>query len=87
MLGIGFDSSGDIGDEEVDDDERIRAEISIIKSLLSVVSDGSPLVRAEVAVGKRFSLSHIWSFCGLMACSMEFGSFVMHCTKDTSKMN
>lgn len=38
-------------DEECDNDEKIRAEISIIKSLLSVASDGSPLVRAEVAVG------------------------------------
>lgn len=29
----------------------MRSEASIIKSLLTVVSDGSPLVRAEVAVG------------------------------------
>lgn len=42
------------GDEESDNDEKIRAEISIIESLLSVASDGSPLVRAEVAVGMWF---------------------------------
>lgn len=53
LLDIGLDSSRDGvgGDEECDDDEKIRAEVSIVKSLLCVVSDGSPLVRAEVAVG------------------------------------
>lgn len=53
LLDVGFDSSRDTvgGDEECDDEEKIRAEISIVKSLLNVVSDGSPLVRAEVAVG------------------------------------
>lgn len=53
LLDVGFDSSRDTvgGDEECDDDDKVRAEISIIKSLLNVVSDGSPLVRAEVAVG------------------------------------
>lgn len=42
------------GDDECDNDEKIRAEISIIESLLRVASDGSPLVRAEVAVGTWF---------------------------------
>lgn len=51
LLDVGFDSSRDSGDEEYDDDEKVRAEISIVKSILNVVSDGSPLVRAEVAVG------------------------------------
>lgn len=55
LLDVGFDSSRDgAGDEECDDDdddEKVKAEISIVKSLLDVVSDGSPLVRAEVAVG------------------------------------
>lgn len=54
LLDIGFDSfkDGVGGDEECDDDEKTRAEIIvIIKSLLNIVSDGSPLVRAEVAVG------------------------------------
>ncbi|XP_021731233.1 regulatory-associated protein of TOR 1-like [Chenopodium quinoa] len=59
LLGVGFESSGDGGDEECDDDEKLRAEISIIKNLLSVVSDGSPLVRAEVAVAlARFAFGH-----------------------------
>lgn len=53
LLDVGFDSSRDTvgGDEECDDEEKVRAEISIVKSLINVVSDGSPLVRAEVAVG------------------------------------
>lgn len=51
LLDVGFDSSRDGGDEERDDDEKVGAEISIVKSLLTVVSDGSPLVRAELAVG------------------------------------
>uniref|UniRef100_A0A5B6ZMP6 Putative regulatory-associated protein of TOR 1 n=1 Tax=Davidia involucrata TaxID=16924 RepID=A0A5B6ZMP6_DAVIN len=61
LLDVGFDSSRDGvgGDEECDDDEKVRAEISIVKSLLNVVSDGSPLVRAEVAVAlARFAFGH-----------------------------
>lgn len=56
LLDVGSDSFRDAGgDDECDDDEKIRFEISIVKSLLSVVSDGSPLVRAEVAVGTFLS--------------------------------
>ena len=53
MLDVGGDVCRDVaaGGDECDDDEKNRAEISIVRSLLSVVSDGSPLVRAEVAVG------------------------------------
>ncbi|KAJ7950080.1 regulatory-associated protein of TOR 1-like [Quillaja saponaria] len=61
LLDVGFNSGRDGvgGDEECDDDEKLRAEISIIRSLLSVVSDGSPLVRAEVAVAlARFTFGH-----------------------------
>ncbi|KAI6673273.1 hypothetical protein NL676_001179 [Syzygium grande] len=61
LLDVGSASSTDSvsRDEEYDDDEKSRAEISIIKSLLSVVSDGSPLVRAEVAVAMgRFAFRH-----------------------------
>lgn len=59
LLDVGFDSTRDVGDEEGDDDEKVRAEISIVKSLLNVVSDGSPLVRAEVAVAlARFAFGH-----------------------------
>ena len=53
LVDIGFDSSKSVVDDEFDDDEKIRAEEAIIKSLLDVVSDGSPLVRAEVAVGTQ----------------------------------
>ncbi|KAA8517693.1 hypothetical protein F0562_015167 [Nyssa sinensis] len=61
LLDVGFDSSRDGvgGDEECDDDEKVRLEMSIVKSLLTVVSDGSPLVRAEVAVAlARFAFGH-----------------------------
>ncbi|GLU17889.1 hypothetical protein SLE2022_342370 [Rubroshorea leprosula] len=62
LLDVGFDTSRDgVGGDEECDDEKIRAEaeISIIESLLSVVSDGSPLVRAEVAVAlARFAFGH-----------------------------
>lgn len=53
LLDVGFDSARDGvgGDEDCDDEEKVRTEVSIIKSLLSVASDGSPLVRVEVAVG------------------------------------
>ncbi|GAV80856.1 WD40 domain-containing protein [Cephalotus follicularis] len=61
LLDVGSESCRDGvgGDEESDDDEKIRVEISIVRSLLSVVSDGSPLVRAEVAVAiARFAFGH-----------------------------
>lgn len=55
LLDVGFDSCRDniTGDVILDDDEKNKAEITIVESLLSVASDGSPLVRAEVAVGKH----------------------------------
>lgn len=57
---MGFDPCRSVGgDDECDDDDKFRAEVSIVKSLLSVASDGSPLVRAEVAVGRWWS---IWMF-------------------------
>ncbi|KAL5709830.1 Regulatory-associated protein of TOR 1 [Ranunculus cassubicifolius] len=60
LLDIGSDSFRDVGgDEDCDDDEKVRAELNIVKSLLTVVSDGSPLVRAEVAVAfARFAFGH-----------------------------
>ena len=39
------------GDDDSDDDEKVRAEINVVRSLLQLSSDGSPLVRAEVSVG------------------------------------
>ncbi|CAL0304399.1 unnamed protein product [Lupinus luteus] len=60
LLDVGFRSFRGVGgDEECDDDDKFRAEVSIVKSLLSVASDGSPLVRAEVAVAlARFAFGH-----------------------------
>ncbi|XVF84220.1 hypothetical protein PTKIN_Ptkin17bG0008200 [Pterospermum kingtungense] len=61
LLDVGFDSfrDGVAGEEEFDDDEKSRAEVIIVRSLLNVVSDGSPLVRAEVAVAlARFAFGH-----------------------------
>ncbi|KFK24674.1 hypothetical protein AALP_AA8G010200 [Arabis alpina] len=49
----------DVGYKEFDDDENIIAEDIVINSLLDVVSDGSALVRAEVAVAlARFAFGH-----------------------------
>ncbi|XP_027349428.1 regulatory-associated protein of TOR 1 isoform X5 [Abrus precatorius] len=60
LLDVGFDSCRSVGgDEECDDDDKFRAEVSIVKSLLCVATDGSPLVRAEVAVAlARFAFGH-----------------------------
>ncbi|CAA7033373.1 unnamed protein product [Microthlaspi erraticum] len=59
LLDVGFDSGKGVGDEEFDNDEKIIVEDIIIKSLLDVVSDGSPLVRAEVAVAlARLAFGH-----------------------------
>ncbi|XP_008799843.2 regulatory-associated protein of TOR 1-like isoform X2 [Phoenix dactylifera] len=46
-------------DEDCEEDEKIKAELNIVKNLLQVVGDGSPLVRAEVAVALAcFAFSH-----------------------------
>ncbi|KAF9595649.1 hypothetical protein IFM89_001550 [Coptis chinensis] len=60
LLDIGSDSFKDVeGDEDSDDDEKVRADLNIVKSLLTFVSDGSPLVRAELAVAfARFAFGH-----------------------------
>ncbi|XP_011623063.1 regulatory-associated protein of TOR 2 isoform X1 [Amborella trichopoda] len=61
LLDTGADSFRDAvaGDEDSDDDEKNRAELNIISSLLKIVSDGSPLVRAEVAAAlARFAFGH-----------------------------
>ncbi|KAJ6818131.1 regulatory-associated protein of TOR 2 isoform X1 [Iris pallida] len=61
LLEVGSDSfrDGHGVDDECDDDEKIKAELNIVKILLPVVADGSPLVRAEVAVAfARFAFGH-----------------------------
>ena len=50
LLDMGSTSSNGV-DDDSDDDEKIKAEINVIRSLLQVSSDGSPLVRCEVAIG------------------------------------
>jgi len=53
LLSVGFGTCRSVHrDEECDDAEKFRAEVSVVKSILCVASDGSPLVRAEVAVGR-----------------------------------
>lgn len=37
-------------------DEKSNAELCIVKSLMHVLGDGCPLVRAEVAVGMLIAL-------------------------------
>ncbi|KAL6002962.1 Regulatory-associated protein of TOR 2 [Asimina triloba] len=61
LLDIGSDTYRDgLGsDGDCDDDEKNKTELNIVKSILKVVSDGSPLVRAEVAVAlARFAFGH-----------------------------
>ncbi|CAN0879595.1 Regulatory-associated protein of TOR 1 [Linum grandiflorum] len=60
LLDIGGDSSQDsVGVDDELDVEKVSAENSIVGSILSAVSDGSPLVREEVAVALgRFAFGH-----------------------------
>ncbi|KAJ1688768.1 hypothetical protein LUZ63_012923 [Rhynchospora breviuscula] len=46
-------------DEDGDDDEKLKAELNIVKSLFPIASDGSPLVRAEIVSAlARFAIGH-----------------------------
>ncbi|KAK8450235.1 hypothetical protein SEVIR_7G338000v4 [Setaria viridis] len=46
-------------DDDSDDDEKLKAETIVVRSLLQVSSDCSPLVRSEVAIAlTRFALGH-----------------------------
>ncbi|AQK56955.1 Regulatory-associated protein of TOR 1 [Zea mays] len=46
-------------DDDSDDDEKVKAEINVVRSLLQISSDGSPLVRSEVAIAlTHFALGH-----------------------------
>ncbi|KAL7264205.1 hypothetical protein ACSBR1_002206 [Camellia fascicularis] len=58
LLESGSDSCEDWSEisEEIQDNKKMKDEISIVQSLLAVVSDGNPLVRLEVAIAlARFS--------------------------------
>ncbi|KAG2622644.1 hypothetical protein PVAP13_3KG052794 [Panicum virgatum] len=58
LLDMGSTSSNG-ADDDSDDDEKVKAEINVVRSLLQVSSDGSPLVRCEVAIAlTRFALGH-----------------------------
>ncbi|XP_039798111.1 regulatory-associated protein of TOR 1-like isoform X1 [Panicum virgatum] len=58
LLDMGSTSSNGV-DDDSDDDEKVKAEINVVRSLLQVSSDGSPLVRCEVAIAlTRFALGH-----------------------------
>jgi regulatory associated protein of mTOR len=47
---MGSTSSNGV-DDDSDDDRKLKAEIHVVRSLLQVSSDGSPLVRSVVAIG------------------------------------
>ncbi|KAF3327412.1 regulatory-associated protein of TOR 2-like isoform X1 [Carex littledalei] len=61
LLDVGSNSfrDGQGLDEDCDDDEKLKAELNIVKSIFQVASDGSPLVRAEVVAAlSRFAIGH-----------------------------
>eukprot|EP00249_Psilotum_nudum_P023321 c28829_g1_i1 orf=818-4927(+) len=57
LIDVGNESFGEGSslEDEDEDEDRCRAEQEIAKNLLKVLRDGSPLVRAELAIG----LSHL----------------------------
>ncbi|XP_028556354.1 regulatory-associated protein of TOR 1 isoform X2 [Dendrobium catenatum] len=61
LIEVGSNSfrDGNGGDEDCDVDDKAKAELSIVKSLMQALGDGSPLVRSEVAVAlARFGFGH-----------------------------
>ncbi|KAG6483621.1 hypothetical protein ZIOFF_060272 [Zingiber officinale] len=50
VASITFDNGHRV-DEDFEDNEKLKSELNIIKNLLQLAVDGSPLVRTEVAVG------------------------------------
>jgi regulatory associated protein of mTOR len=50
LLDVGSSSISGL-DDDSQYDEKVKAEINVVRSLLQVSSDGSPLVRSEVATG------------------------------------
>ncbi|KAF8748893.1 hypothetical protein HU200_012820 [Digitaria exilis] len=58
LLDMGSTSVNGV-DDDSDDDEKLRAEINVVRSLLQISSDASPLVRSEAAIAlTRFALGH-----------------------------
>jgi len=50
-LGNLLDNTLNGSDDDSDDEEKVKAKINVVRSLLQMSSDGSPLVRSEVAIG------------------------------------
>lgn len=75
LIDVGSDSFRDtaLGDEDCDDDDKNKAELDIVRSLMKIISDGSPLVRAEVAVGMHLFLliyaANLWYFLLKINCT------------------
>jgi len=61
LLDMGSTSSNG-ADDDSDDDEKVKAKINVVRSLLQVSSDCSPLVRCEIAIGMCISKKYI-IFC------------------------
>lgn len=61
LITVNNDLTGEVSslDDDDEDDERHRAELEIANILLKVICDGSPLVRAELAIGlSRLAVGH-----------------------------
>lgn len=75
LLDVGSYSFRDTasGDEDCDDDDKSKAELDIVRSLMKIISDGSPLVRAEVAVGMHLIFLtyalNLWYFLLKVNCT------------------
>jgi regulator-associated protein of mTOR len=53
---VGLDGGSTEGADDDVDEDNLAAEQKIASLLLKVLSDGSPLVRAELAIGKKEDL-------------------------------
>lgn len=95
LLDTGLDKSkvGDeyCDDDDIDNDEKVRAEAAIVKSLLNVVSDGSPLVRIEVVAGTSsiyILFSHAYGFFVISAATLvSYSSFIIFLAVKMKKSN
>jgi regulator-associated protein of mTOR len=56
LVRVGLDGGSTEGAEDDVDEDNLAAEQKIASLLLKVLSDGSPLVRAELAIGKKEDL-------------------------------
>lgn len=56
LVKVGLDGDSTEGADDDVDEDNLAAEQKIASLLLKVLSDGSPLVRAELAIGKKILL-------------------------------